>query len=201
MSVLIISGSHRPNSQSLKMGNYIKRLIGENNEEVELIDLAEVDLPFWDEGFWDSKNDKWKKIWAPIGEKVKNADSFVFIAPEYGGMVPAKLKNFFLFLNPTIAGHKPALIVSVSASKGGSYPIAELRTSSYKNSKICYIPDHIIIQNVEDNFNWTNPSTQLDKYITTRLIFSLKVLNVYEENFKNIRDNDDIFDSKYSYGM
>ena len=40
------------------------------------------------------------------------------------------------------------LIVSISSGIGGADPI-ELRSSSYKNSHILWIPENIIIRNVE----------------------------------------------------
>ena len=50
-------------------------------------------------------------------------------------------------------GHKPALIVTVSSADGGAYPVAELRMSSYKNNRICYLPEHVILRNVERILN------------------------------------------------
>ena len=71
------------------------------------------------------------------------------IAPEWHGQVPAGLKNFFLICGRAEVGHKPALITTVSSGDGGAYPVAELRMSSYKNNRICYIPEQLIIRNVE----------------------------------------------------
>jgi hypothetical protein len=39
------------------------------------------------------------------------------------------------------------LIIAVSGGAGGgAYPVAELRMSSYKNSRICYLPEHLIVR-------------------------------------------------------
>jgi len=99
--------------------------------------------------------------------------------------------------------HKPALIVSVSSSSGGAYPVAELRMSSYKNTRICYIPDHVIVRNVEKVFNTPglDKSNADDFRIKTRLIYSLEVLRVYAESFKSIRKSSSIDLKKYSSGM
>ena len=67
-------------------------------------------------------------------------------------MAPAGLKNFFLLAGSTLA-HKPAMIVGVSSGRGGRYPIAELRSSSYKNTKVVYVPDHLYIDKCEDMLN------------------------------------------------
>ena len=52
--------------------------------------------------------------------------------------------------------HKPGLIVSISSGNGGAYPISELRSSSYKNSHILWIPENIIIRK-------SNPYTNTEK--------------------------------------
>ena len=49
--------------------------------------------------------------------------------------------------------HKPALIIAVSSSDGGAYPVAELRMSSYKNTRICDISEQIIARHVESVLN------------------------------------------------
>ena len=58
-------------------------------------------------------------------------------------------KNFFLICNKGELAHKPGLIVSISSGNGGAYPVSELRSSSYKNTHIMWIPEQIIIRNVE----------------------------------------------------
>ncbi len=40
------------------------------------------------------------------------------------------------------------MIVAVSSSSGGAYPIVELRASSDKNTRLCFIPDHVIVRSV-----------------------------------------------------
>ena len=51
-----------------------------------------------------------------------------------------RLLNIFLLCGNGEFSHKPGLIVSVSSGNGGAYPIAELRSSSYKNTHIMWIP-------------------------------------------------------------
>jgi hypothetical protein len=119
-------------------------------------------------------------------------------------MAPAGLKNFFLMW--TAGGelaHKPALIVTVSISDGGSFPIAELRMSSYKNSRICYLPEHLIIRNVGTVFNddpeQDNPSAQ--EYFEDRLIYCLEMLGEYSLAFRQIRASGKTSLETYTSGM
>jgi len=202
MELTIIVGSHRQASQSSKVGDYISKRIEslELFKEVNILNLAETDIPFWDEGVWKGE-EKWKEIWSPIESKLSKSDAFIIITPEWGGMVPSKLKNLLLLASSNAMGNKPALIVSVSAGLAGSYPVNELRTSGYKNTKICYIPEHIIVRKVEESLNSEpNLNSEHDTYIRSRIDYALKLLGIYSENFKGIRNTDFNFD-EYKFGM
>lgn len=202
MKVTIISGSHRENSQSAKVGNYIKKQIEKTAlfKNIYFLNLAFSDIPFWDEGVWN-KDKKWEQIWNPIEKELKSSNAFIIISPEWGGMVPAKLKNFLLLCKSGITGHKPALIVSVSAGTGGSYPVNELRMSGYKNNKLCYIPDHVIVRHVEQVLNdHDKPESKSDERIRNRLNYTLEVLRKYTEAFDHLHSSD--FDlHKFPNGM
>lgn len=202
MNISIIVGSHRQNSQSSKVGNFILDQLKKLHlyDENYLIDLAQIQIPFWDESFW-AGDEKWEESWQPIGNLLEKSDAYIFITPEWGGMVPAKLKNLLLFPNSRVTGHKPALIVSVSSGLGGSYPINELRTSGYKNTKICFIPEHIIVRKVEEVLNQElNEGSEFDSYIRDRISYAIQLLKVYSVGFKEIRNTEFNFD-EYQFGM
>jgi NAD(P)H-dependent FMN reductase len=200
----IIIGSHRKKSQSTKVGkfvaNHLKKV--DKTAKTYVLDLAGNPLPFWDEDRWKSGS-KINKQWAPYSHQLKGCDAFVIVSPEWSGMVPAGLKNFFLHCDTNELAHKPALIVTVSAGRGGSYPVAELRMSSYKNTHICYIPEHVIVQNVKDVLNDTklDESNKADAYIKKRLEYSLKVLREYGKAFSKISNNKVLDYKNYPYGM
>ncbi|NTU76949.1 MAG: NAD(P)H-dependent oxidoreductase, partial [Alphaproteobacteria bacterium] len=143
MRLVLLSGSHRPSSQSARVAKYLESRLPllESGVRADIIDLAGNPLPLWDEGMWQKDSDR-QKQWAPYAERLSKADGLAVISPEWSGMVPAGLKNFFLYCSDREIGHKPGLIVTVSATRGGSYPVDELRISSYKNTRLCYIPDH-----------------------------------------------------------
>jgi NAD(P)H-dependent FMN reductase len=201
-NVLVVVGSHRNNSQSLKVATHIHNRISELNihTKANILELATVDIPFWDEWVWEDNNEEWKKAWTPVGELISKATSYVMVSPEYNGMVPAKLKNLLLLADQDSMGHKPALIVGVSASMGWSYPVNELRTSGYKNTKIAYIPEHVIVRKVEEVLNTPEANNEDDAFIRRRIDFALQVLDIYDQNFKGIRQSDFDF-AKYPYGM
>ncbi len=206
MKIGIISGSHRSPSQSGKVARYIERALKSQGlcDETWLYDLAGNTLPLWDEGVWANDDEKWRAHLAPLSAELKSCDAFVIVSPEWHGMAPAGLKNFFLMW--TVGGelaHKPALIVTVSIADGGSFPVAELRMSSYKNSRICYLPEHLIIRYVDTVFNddpAQNKASAHD-YFVDRLTYCLEMLREYALAFRQIRASGKASVEKYTSGM
>ncbi len=203
MKIGIISGSHRHNSQSIKVAQHIENSLLGNKlaDDSYIFSLAGNPLPLWDEGIWDG-DDKWKTLLDPISKELHNCDGFVIIAPEYHGQVPAALKNFFLMWKHELS-HKPALIVAVSSADGGSYPIAELRMSSYKNNRLCYMPEHLIIRNVESVLNDDSKenNSEADAYFRERINWTLAQLREYAIALKQVRDSGVTQTDKFGNGM
>lgn len=203
MKITIISGSHRGNSQSIKVAkHYQEVMLNGICEEAPIIDLANNPLPLWDEGLWNG-DEKWTNLLAPYREQLASSDGFVVITPEWHGQVPAGLKNFFLIFGRNELGNKPAKIVSISSADGGAYPIAELRMSSYKNSRLCYIPEQMIIRNVEKvlNDNTEDNNALADEYFKERIIWSLNILKQYAIALKQVRATGVTDTEKFSNGM
>lgn len=202
MKIGIIVGSLRKKSESKRVGEYISSRLVDLRAEVYLFDLGNSGIPIWDETFWD-RTEVWENIWRPISDELKTCDGFVLICPEYGGMASPGLKNIFLLCNKQEFSHKPGLIVTVSSSRGGAYPVAELRMSSYKNTQICYIPEHIIIRDVTKMLNplsGEQPS-EADQYIRDRIQYALQILLAYSEGLAIVRDKNIFNYTKYPFGM
>ncbi|MEB8432555.1 NAD(P)H-dependent oxidoreductase [Cocleimonas sp. KMM 6892] len=203
MKISIISGSHRQNSQSIKVSKHIEKTLLKStlSDETYLLSLAGNPIPLWDESIWEG-DEEWKRILNPISDELESSDGFVIVTPEYHGQVPAALKNFFLMWKKQLA-HKPALIVAVSSVDGGSYPVAELRMSSYKNNRICYLPEHLIIRNVESvlNDDEEKNNSESDAYFRERIQWSLGILNEYSKALKTVRDSGVTDTDKFTNGM
>lgn len=203
MKLTIISGSHRHDSQSLKVARVVQRLLEDGIcEETALIDLGGNPLPLWDQGVWDG-DPKWDEYLPPIKRQLADSDGLVVISPEWHGQVPAGLKNFFLLFGKDVLGHKPALIVTVSAGDGGAYPVAELRMSSYKNSRLCYIPEHVIIRHVESVLNDREEENEArsDTYYRERLAWALGILKEYAHALGQVRASGAAETDKFRNGM
>ena len=204
MKITIVSGSHRKESQSIKIAGVVQKALEKYKkcDEYYLIDLYGSSLPLWHENIWESKS-RSAELLGQISNQLLSSDAFVIISPEWHGMVPSGLKNFFLMWGKGELAHKPALIITLSNGDGGSYPVAELRMSSYKNNRICFLPEHLIIRNVDSIFNINsvknNSSAQL--YFENRLDYCLKQLLTYGEAFKQIRASGDVSLDVYKSGM
>jgi len=201
MKISIISGSHRDPSQSMKVAKVIESiLLSGICQEVDIISLANNPIPLWDQGVWDGEK-KWQELLTPYQEKLSTSDGFVIISPEWHGQVPAGLKNFFLLFSKNELGHKPAMIVTVSAGDGGSFPVAELRMSSYKNNRICYIPEQVIIRHVEQVLNESNNDEKSDIFYRERLAWALKILAEYATALTQVRASGVTQTDKFNNGM
>ncbi len=204
MKVAIVSGSHRQPSQSIKVAKLIRRRIGERfaGAQAEIIDLGGNPYPLWDQGIWDG-DPAWTERLAEPKRILNESDALVVVSPEWHGQVPSGLKNFFLLFGPKELGHKPGMIVTLSASEGGSYPVAELRMSSYKNNRLCYIPEHVIIKHVESVLN-DDPAqndAERDTYLRGRIDWTLGILNEYAKALRPVRESGVTASPDFPFGM
>lgn len=202
MKIGIISGSHRNPSQSDKVARYMHQQLVSMGMDGWIFSLADNPLPLWDQSIWEN-DEGWNSRLAPIKKELTACDGFIVISPEWHGQVPAGLKNFFLLFSRFELGHKPAMITAVSSGDGGAYPVAELRMSSYKNNRLCYIPEQLILRNVEKilNPNSSDNDESSDAYFRARIDWSLSVLEGYARALATMRETTEIFNDKFSNGM
>jgi NAD(P)H-dependent FMN reductase len=195
----VVSGSQRVGSQSRQVANWIAGLIGEASPEdvAECLDLAEAPLPLWDEGD-RTGGTPWSDILGSTCGRMRRAAAIVLVTPEWGGMATPALKNFLLLCTPDEVGHKPALIVTVSSSQGGTYPVAELRMNSGKNNRILYIPDSVIVRNVDRALDPKSPEFAR---VGGRLRHALGILRAYGRALAPMRASTDFDYESYPYGM
>ncbi|MEI7013658.1 NADPH-dependent FMN reductase [Leptospira licerasiae] len=200
MKIGIIVGSQQKVSQSSKVGEFLNSKLKEMSVETWTLDLGKNPLPIYD-STQTSDDSAWTDFWKPIDENLKSSEGFVVITPEYGGMASPAIKNFFLHAGLAQLGHKPGLLVSVSSGRGGAFPINEMRASSYKNTKICYIPEQLIFRDVEHLINGGDPVSPEDSFIRERSVFALKILVAYADALSEIRESGVVQDPRFKNGM
>ena len=187
MKISIISASHRLNAQSKRISFFLKDNLTNIDSELDtfILDLAEEALPLWSPEKKEGKG-VWGETWNSISNNLIKSDGFILVVPEYGGMATPAAKNIFLLCGNGEFAHKPGLIVSVSSGNGGSYPISELRSSSYKNTHLMWIPENIIIRNVEE-FNPGSHGKNIPNWLDDRIVYVLNLLLAYASNMKPLR--------------
>ena len=188
MKISIISASHRINSQSKKISSFIKDNLFKMDSGIDtnILDLADAALPMWSPEKKEGKG-IWGKTWNSISDNFRKSDGFILVVPEYGGMATPAAKNIFLLSGNGEFAHKPGLIISISSGNGGAYPISELRSSSYKNTHLMWIPENIIIRNVEE-FNRGAHGPNIPEWLNDRIDYVLKLFLTYALNMKPIRE-------------
>lgn len=197
LSYAIVAGSSRANSQSGKVARFIRQRLVElklaDEAGTSVIDLGQQPLPLWpaeDTG-----------PWADFQQRLKAADAVVIIAPEWNGMACPAIKNFFIYASKAELAHKPGLLVGVSSGIGGGYPISELRASSYKNCRLCYLPEHLIVRGVEKVLNGTEVASEDDQRIRDRLDYDLDILAKYATALQPVRASIDLGNPAFTNGM
>lgn len=197
----IIVGSMQNESGSAKVGQYCAKQLEQNGHSSYTLDLGTQPLPMWDNSIW-AGDETWKARLEPIAAELAACEGFVVISPEYNGMAPAALKNLFLCFGHPVLGHKPAHIVAVSAGIGGSFPIAELRMSSYKNCRICYTPEHTIVRHVGSVLNASGENdAEQQKHTVERLDYGLAILAEYAKALIAVRESGVIDHKRFTNGM
>lgn len=123
----VVVGSVRPGRVGLPIGRWFADQARRHGAfEVRLVDLAEVDLPIYDEprhprlGQYEHEH---TKRWSAL---VDQADAFVFVTPEYNHSYGAALKNALDYLNREWKD-KPAGILSYGGVSAGTRAMVALR--------------------------------------------------------------------------
>ena len=122
MSVIlkIIIGSTRAGRKGPAVAAWIHKLALERTEfETELIDLAEVNLPFLDEPNHPRFHNYTQQHTKDWSAKIDEADAFLMVTPEYNFSYPAPLKNAIDYLYREWL-YKPAAIVSYGGIAAGT---------------------------------------------------------------------------------
>jgi NAD(P)H-dependent FMN reductase len=117
----IIVASTRPNRVGLKIGQWIESEVVAHGgfDEIELVDLAEVNLPFMNEPNHPRLGQYVHQHTRDWSAKVAEADAFLFVMPEYNHGYNAELKNAIDYLH-TEWHYKPVGLVSYGGVSAGT---------------------------------------------------------------------------------
>jgi len=148
LNIKIILGSTRPNRFSEFPGRWIFDMVKKREDVLaEILDLREYEMPFFNESATpSSKKDPYmNEAVVRWTDKVKEADGFIVIAPEYNRGTPAVLKNALDYAYQEW-NLKPIGFISYGVV-GGARSVEHLRLSSIELQMVpirnaVHIPAH-----------------------------------------------------------
>jgi len=115
----VIAASTRPGRKGIAVARWIQRQAEAHGAfGVELVDLADVGLPVFDEPNHPRLQQYTQQHTRDWSATVSRADAFVFVTPEYNHSLPGSLKNALDFLHAEWAD-KAAGIVSYGGVSAG----------------------------------------------------------------------------------
>ncbi len=128
MKLQIIIGSTRPGRMTDRVAKWVSQQASTvEGAEIEIVDLADYGLPFFDEAISPrynpnrQPNELAQKWLANLAE----GDAYVFVTPEYNHSVTGVLKNALDYVDYQFT-HKPAAVVS-HGSVGGARAAEQLK--------------------------------------------------------------------------
>ncbi|MGN0003238.1 MAG: NADPH-dependent FMN reductase [Sphingobacterium composti] len=147
---LIISGTNRLGSNSLKVANYYKGELLLKGEAWEILSLEDLPHDILYTDLYGKRSDAFSTIQA----KVSVAQKFIFVIPEYNGSYPGALKIFVDACSyPTSFTHKKAALVGVSTGKYGNIRGVDHFTGVCNYMRMHVLPLKIHIPHIKDELN------------------------------------------------
>jgi NAD(P)H-dependent FMN reductase len=120
MKLAVIIGATRTGRQTPKQAKWVANAARQMDDvEVELVDLKDYPMPFFDEPISPryNQNRQIDPAAMPWLKKLEEADAYVFVTPEYNHSIPGVLKNALDYVTWEIQ-RKPAAVVSHGSAGG-----------------------------------------------------------------------------------
>ena len=167
----IIIASTRPGRVGLPVGLWFADWAREHSRfEVEVVDLAKLNLPFMDEPKHPRLRQYVHQHTKDWSAKVESADAFVFVTPEYNHSMNAPLKNALDYLSQEWQS-KPVGFVSYGGVSGGTRAVQVIKPV-VAALKMMAIPEAVNIPFVNQFINEEKqfePNEITEKAATTML--------------------------------
>lgn len=191
--VQIIVGSTRPGRTSDRVAKWVAAEAKNSFDDVEIVDLKEYTLPFFDELMSPQFNPDREptpevKKWL---DKVGEADAYILVTPEYNRSTSAVLKNALDHLDFQFT-NKPVLLVG-HGSNGGAQAITDLRAivpavKAVSIPTAVYFPGIIAMTNGIDEAGELSADLAANPYgPQTALAGAVAELNKYSDALSTLR--------------
>lgn len=161
----VISGTNRPQSNSLKVARVIESLYKELGVEVQILDLQEMPHDLFLPTAYAQKPDGWKRI----TDRVLNANGLHVVTPEYNGSFPGVMKYFIDMLPfPQSFQHRCVAFTGQAAGIWGAFRSVEQLQMifGYRNAYI--LPERVWMPGI--NARWAEDGASLKEPATMDLL-------------------------------
>lgn len=162
--ILILSGTHRPGSNALKVSNILLAHYRAASVQAEVLSLSELPLSAFAPEVYATKPPEV----AALQQRVLAAKGLHVVTPEYNGSFPGVLKHFIDLLKfPESFDAKPVAFTGEAAGQWGALRAVEQlqMVFAYRNAHL--FPDRVFIPGVGGKFDPAGKLTDAD--IDTRL--------------------------------
>jgi chromate reductase, NAD(P)H dehydrogenase (quinone) len=122
--IVVISGTNRTGSNTLKVAKLARRQLEAAGENVVLIDLREMPARLFTPDAYGTKPPEFE----PVQKAILEADGILTVTPEYNGSYPGVLKYFIDMLRfPESLVDMPAAFIGLASGEwGGLRPVEQL---------------------------------------------------------------------------
>lgn len=162
---LIISGTNRVGSTTLKVAKEYQRLLKEKSVDAVLLSLEGLNLLARDADFERIEN-----------EMIIPGNNYIFISPEYNGSFPGALKLLFdTGKTHALWWHKKALLTGVSTGRAGNLRGMDHLAGVLNHVKVMVHPNQLPLSSVDklmdedghftDVYTLSAINEQLDEFI------------------------------------
>jgi NAD(P)H-dependent FMN reductase len=150
MKLAVIIGTTRQGRQTPRQAAWVvKSAEATPDVDVELVDLEDYPMPFFDEPVSPryNPNREANPAVAKWLDKISEFDAYIYITPEYNHSIPAVLKNTFDYLSWELQ-HKPAAVIS-HGSVGGARAAIQLK-EILSESQAVVIPKAVAVTGMSE---------------------------------------------------
>ncbi|NLJ54333.1 MAG: NAD(P)H-dependent oxidoreductase [Intrasporangiaceae bacterium] len=154
-TIAIVTGSIRNGRQSLNVARWVESIARHRSDVTfEIVDIADFDLPVWDEGTppaYGPSEQPQARAWT---EKMASYDGYVFVVSEYNHSITGALKNALDYLG-TELHNKAAGFVSYG-SAGGARAVEHLR-GILSEMHVAHVRNSVLLSLFHDFENFAEP--------------------------------------------
>ncbi|MCW3084002.1 MAG: NADPH-dependent oxidoreductase [Bacteroidetes bacterium] len=133
--ITIISGTNRPNSNTLKVAKHYAQLMEKQGVSAKLLSLENLPETIAFSDVFHRRTENFQQL---LNEFIIPAEKFVFVAPEYNGSFPGILKVFLDAMPHDMNREKKAGLIGTAGGRAGN-----LRGMDHLTDILHYLGIHV----------------------------------------------------------